>query len=342
MATIRDVALRAGVSQATASRALSGRGPVSPDAAERVRAAAQTLGYEVNKAARALRTQRTDTIGLLIPDVRNPFFAELAYVIEQAAAGAGLAVITMSADEDAEQEARGLRVLVRQQVDGLIVAPRDDEACSAVQHLPMVFVDRGAEGRGIPVVRSDNETGAALMIDHLVAAGHRDIALITGPQEITTGRARHEAALRRLTHHGLPPGPQWVQEGDFQLESGRRAAAALLDAPERPTAVFAGDNLMAVGALLELRGRGLRVGHDIALTAFDDAPWFPLLDPPLTVVSQDVPRLGRAALECLLSLLRGHETSDVVAPVRLAARSSCAVPPARSHVQLATSSGRHS
>lgn len=342
MPTIRDVARRAGVSPATASRALSGRGPVSLDSAERVRAAAVALRYEVNKAARALRTQRTDTIGLLIPDVRNPFFTELAYVIEQAAAGHGLAVITMSADEDAEQEARALRVLVRQQVDGLIVAPRDDDACAAVQHVPVVFVDRGAAGRGVPVVRSDDEVGAALMVDHLVAAGHRDIALITGPQGITTGRARYEAALRRLAHHHITPRPQWVHEGDFQLESGRRAAAALLDAPGLPTAVFAGDNLMAVGALLEMRDRGLRVGHDVALTGFDDAPWFPLLDPPLTVVAHDVPRLGRAALECLLLLLAGRPAADIVVPVRLEARSSCAVPPVRPHLQSATSSGRPS
>lgn len=342
MSTIRDVASRAGVSQATASRALSGRGPVSPDSTERVRAAARALGYQVNKTARALRTQRTDTIGLLIPDVRNPFFAELAYTIHQAAATHGLAVITMSADEEAEQEVRGLSVLLRQQVDGLIVCPRDDEAFVAAKHLPVVFVDRGRDGRGVPVVRSDDEAGVALMVDHLVAVGHRHIALITGPQEITTGRTRYEAALLRLAYHDVSPLPQWVQEGDFQLESGRRAAAALLDAPELPTAVFAGDNLMAVGALLEMRERGLRVGRDIALTAFDDAPWFPLLDPPLTVVAQDAPRLGQVALESLLTLLAGREAADVVVPVRLEVRSSCAVPSVRPHVRPATSPRRHS
>lgn len=325
MSTIRDVASHAGVSQATASRALSRRGPVSPDSLERVRAAAQALGYRVNKNARALRTQRTDTIGLLIPDVRNPFFAELAYVIHQAAATHGLGVITMSADEEAEQEARGLDVLLRQQVDGLIVCPRDDVPFLAARHLPVVFVDRGRNGLGVPVIRSDDEAGAALMIDHLMAVGHRHIALITGPQESTTGRARYKAALQRLAHHDVSPLPQWVQEGDFRLESGRRAAAALLDAPELPTAVFAGDNLMAVGALLEMRERGLRVGRDIALTAFDDAPWFPLLDPPLTVVAQDARRLGQEALESLLCLLAGHEATDVVVPVCLKVRSSCTV-----------------
>ena len=342
MTTIRDVARRAGVSQATASRALSGRGPVSPDALERVRAAAHALGYQVNKAARSLRTQRTDTIGLLIPDVRNPFFSELAYVVEEAAGEHGLAVITMSADEDAALEARALTVLMRQQVDGLIVAPRDEHAFAQVHSVPVVFVDRGGEAHGIPVVRSDNDGGAALMVDHLVERGHRDIALITGPQSITTGRARLESAARRLEHHGRSPRPEWIQEGDFQLESGRRAAAALLDSDRLPTAVFAGDNLMAVGALLELQERGVHIGRDIALTAFDDAPWFPLLDPPLTVVAQDVPRLGRVALESLLCLMGGGEATDVVVPVRLEVRSSCGLPSVHHHDQPALTHGRHS
>lgn len=342
MTTIRDVAELAGVSQATASRALSGRGPVSPDALERVRAAALNLEYQVNKTARALRTQRTDTIGLLIPDVRNPFFAELAYVIEQEAATRGLAVITISADEDAELEARALGVLIRQQVDGLIVAPRNDETFLAAAHLPTVFVDRGRAGLGIPVVRSDDEDGVAQMIDHLVTIGHRDIAIITGPRKITTGRMRHDAAIQRLEHHGLTPTPHWIQEGDFQQESGRRAAAELLDAPELPTAVFAGDNLMAVGALLEMRARGLRAGTDIALTSFDDAPWFPLLDPPLTVVEQDLQHLGRSALESLLDILADREPADVVVPVRLMARASSCPPPMPTDEPLTSTSGRNS
>lgn len=327
MATIRDVARTAGVSLATASRALSGAGPVSPDARDRVRKAAEALGYQVNKAARSLRTQRTDTIGLLIPDVRNPFFAELAYVVEQAAGERGIAVITMSADENPDRQTAALQVLVRQQVDGLIVAPQGDRfPGSLVGELPLVYVDRAAADREAPLVSSDNAGGAALMIDHLVQRGHRDIALITGPQTTTTGRVRRAAALERLAEHGCAPPPHWVQEGDFQLESGRRGAAALLASEHRPTAVFTGDNLMAVGALLELREQGLHVGRDIALTSFDDAPWFALLEPSLTVVAQDVTLLGRGALGTLCSVMAGDDVSDATVPIHLTVRESCLLP----------------
>lgn len=327
MVTIRDVARDAGVSQATASRALSGTGSVSPEARERVHRAAEVLGYQVNKAARALRTQRTDTIGLLIPDVRNPFFAELAYVIEQAAGVHGTAVITMSADEDADRQADALRVLVRQQVDGLIVAPQGEQSIAPLSgNLPLVYVDRDVADRRGPLVSSDNAGGAEQMIDHLVARGHHEIALITGPQTTTTGRTRRAAALSRLAAHGCTPPPEWVQEGDFQLESGRRGAAAILTADRRPTAIFAGDNLMAVGALLELREHGLRVGRDIALTGFDDEPWFMVLDPPLTVVAQDVPLLGRTALDSLRQVIAGRDVADSTIPVHLHVRESCLVP----------------
>lgn len=329
MATIRDVARIAGVSLATASRALSGAGPVSPEAQERVRLAAQSLGYQVNKAARSLRTRRSDTLGLLIPDVRNPFFAELAYVIEQFAGRDGMAVITMSADEDPERQAEALHVLVRQQVDGLIVAPQGEQPVEpVVGGLPLVYVDRDVTGRSAPLVCSDNAAAAEMMIDHLVERGHRRIAMITGPQTTSTGRVRKDVALGRLAEHGCSPDPSWVQEGDFQLESGRRGVAAILAADRRPTAVFAGDNLMAVGALLELREQGLRAGRDIALACFDDAPWFTVLDPPLTVVAQDVAELGRCALDSLRDVIGGRGVPDVTTPVRLRVRESCRVPAA--------------
>lgn len=340
--TIRDVARRAGVSQATASRALSGAGPVSPDARERVRRAAEVLGYQVNKAARSLRTRRTDTIGLLIPDVRNPFFAELAYVIEQTAGRHGMAVITMSADEDHDRQAEALQVLVRQQVDGLIVAPQGDRPVeSAVGNIPLVYVDRDVAGRQAPLACSDNDRAAVMMIDHLVSRGHRKIALITGPQITATGRIRKEASLRRLAEHGYSPDPSWVQEGDFQLDSGRRATAEILATERRPTAVFAGDNLMAVGALLELRDRGLRAGRDIALASFDDAPWFTVLDPPLTVVAQDVAGLGRCALDSLRDVIAGREVADTTTPVELRVRDSCQMPTGP-HDTVPTTIGRSS
>lgn len=324
MSTIRDVAARAGVSQATASRALTGSGPTSPAAREAVRAAADELGYRVNKAARALRTQRTDTIGLLVPDVRNPFFSDLAYVVEQAAAAEGISVITMNADERPDRQEAALRTLAAQQVDGLIVVPQGGASTSTSSDLPVVLLDRRGPDSDpqTPLVQSDNALGARQVIEHLVGLGHRDIALIAGPQSASSGRERLEASLVTLAEHGCAPAPEWIVEGDFQEGSGHRAAAQLLDADRQPSAIFAGDNLMAVGAIAETRRRGLRIGRDVALVSFDDTRWFPLTDPPITAVAQDVERLGSEAFRTLRSLLTGAPAHDVVVPTRLVVRQS--------------------
>ncbi len=325
--TIRDVARRAGVGQATASRVLTGSGPASAGARERVLAAAHELGYSVNRVARSLRTSRTDTIGLLISDVRNPFFGELAHAIDHAAAQHGIAVITTSTDERADRQASALEALVRQQVDGLLVVPQGGAPLAGVPSgLPLVLIDRRVEAAGAPVVQSDNAGGARTMVDHLVDVGHRDIAVISGPQSTSTGRERQQAIVGRLRERGCPPRPEWVLEGDFQLASGRAAASRLMSRAHRPTAVFAGDNLMTVGALIEARERGVKIGRDMALVSFDDTDWFPVVDPPVTAVVQDVPSLGASALSALQALVAGETTPDVVVPTSLVVRGSCALP----------------
>lgn len=324
MVTIRDVAARAGVSQSTASRALTGSAPASPDTVAQVQSAADELGYRVNRAARSLRTHRTDTIGLLISDVRNPFFSELSYVIEQVAAEHDMAVITTNADERVDRQADSLRALALQQIDGLIMVPQGGGALDAIaDDIPLVLLDRRADGVDAPVVCSDNQAGAQLMIDHLVSLGHTDIALISGPQATSTGRERLTAAMRRLRSHGCGARPECLVEGDFQLASGRSAAAHLLDLPQPPSAVFACDNLMAFGALQAIRERGLRIGEDMALVSFDDTDWFPLLDPPMTVISQDVHALGVRAFDALQRRIAGQPTDGACLPTRLVVRGSC-------------------
>ncbi|MDO4606135.1 MAG: LacI family DNA-binding transcriptional regulator [Bowdeniella nasicola] len=325
MATIKDVASKAGVSMATASRALSGAGPVSDEVRQRVLEAAAVLEYRVNKAARSLRTHRTDTIGLLISDVRNPFFSEVAYTIEQEAAQQGQAVIVMSADESVDGQHRALHALLRQGVDGLIVVPQRGTISHFSFDTPMVFLDRSVDGLQVPTVQSDNKHGMRTLVDHLVHLGHREIALILGPQEASSGRERYEGAIQALAAHGLEPRPEWIQPGDFKLESGKLAVAALLTAKHRPSAIIAGDNLMAVGALLEARERGIQIGYDVALVSFDDAPWFPVLDPPLTVVAQDTRALGECALTRLNDLIAGQDTTSATIPTQLIIRESCRI-----------------
>ncbi|NYH77628.1 LacI family transcriptional regulator [Actinopolyspora biskrensis] len=322
--TIRDVAARAGVSQATASRALTGSDSVSAGAVAQVQAAVDELGYRTNRAARSLRTHRTDTIGLLISDVRNPFFSELSYAIEQAAAEQGIAVITTNADERVERQTDSLRALTMQQVDGLIIVPQGGGAFEEIsEDIPVVLLDRRVTGADAPVVHSDNRAGSQLMIDHLVGLGHTDIALISGPQATSTGQERFAAAIERLHGHGCGPREDCLVEGDFQLASGYRAATRLLDLPRRPSAIFAGDNLMAFGALQAIREQGLRIGHDVALVSFDDTDWFPLLDPPMTVISQDVHALGMRAFDTLQARMDGQDAQDACLPVRITVRGSC-------------------
>lgn len=334
MATIRDVASQAGVSLGTASRALTGSGPVSEASREKVFTAAKRLGYRVNKAARSLRTNRTDTIGLLVSDVRNPFFAELAYVIDRAAAEHGQVVITISADESVEGQTRALSAFVQEGVDGLIAVPQGGEMSEFPKGIPLVFVDRVCASSdptapSPPVVSTDHYQGMSDLVNYLVEKGHTDIGLISGSLQTSTGRARKAAAVEQLARHGLRIRDECIAYGDFQWEKGRTAALKIFDQEKLPTAVIAGDNMMAIGTLRAAQERGIRIGEDIAMVAFDDLPAFQLISPPLTVVTQDVEGLGRKAVETLQLLLAGKEAPDTTLPARMIVRESCTIAPNR-------------
>ncbi|AKT51597.1 LacI family DNA-binding transcriptional regulator [Arsenicicoccus sp. oral taxon 190] len=325
MATLRDVAQAAGVSPATASRALAGGGSVSHAAKERVAKAAADLGYQVNVLARGLRTQRTHTIGLLLPDVRNPFFTELAYHVDKVAAEHGLTVMIGNADEQTEQQDRYLDVLVRHQVDGIIAVPQG-EASEVLRRtaasMPTVFMDRDPGVPGTPTVTSDNRAGMSALVDHLVGLGRRRIGVVAGPQSTSTGRERLLAIVDRLAEHGIELEHDQIVEGDFQLDSGVLATERLLRRAALD-AIVAADNLMAMGAFMVLRRHGIQVGVDMALACVDDIEWFELVDPALTVVAQDIAGLGEAAVTSLVHQIDHQPAPSAVVPMRLIARASC-------------------
>lgn len=327
MATLDDVARRAGVSRATASRVLSGHGPASAQARERVDHAVSELGYRANAIARSLRTTRTGTVGLIVSDVRNPFFSDLVRWVEHAAQQVGLTVMVGNADESTVQQDRYVDTLLAHRVDGLIATPQGDGSGAlgdAVQTgVPTVFVDRRVTGLDVPVVASDNRGGVDAMVDHLVALGHRRIGVIAGPQEASTGRERLAAVRDAADRHGLDLADELIRYGDFQLASGVTAAAELLALRTPPTVLFAADNLMALGAYQELRRRGVAVGRDLGLAAFDDLPWFSLVEPPVTAVAQDTPVMARSAVRMLHEVMDGGRPADVVVPTRLVVRASC-------------------
>lgn len=328
--TIADVARRAGVSTATVSRALSGREPVSEAVRERVVEAAASLGYRPNAIARSLRMEATQTLGLVISDVCNPFFTELARAVEDEAHAHGYSLILGNADEDPRRQSEYVGLLLDKRVDGLLLTPAVGTAKlvgeAAKRGTPIVFVDRAIDGYDIPVVRAEGSTATTELVDHLVALGHRRIALIAGPQEALPGRERLTAFRAALAAHHIAVPPEYLQVGDFQQASGERAAAVLLDLPEPPTAIFAADNLMTLGALKVFHQRGLAMPDDIALASFDDAPWFELMRPPITAIVQPTTQIAAAAVGALVDLVAGRPARSTTMPCRLITRASCGEP----------------
>lgn len=324
--TIRDVAAHAGVSLGTASRVLSGHPATSPQARDRVTAAVTALGYRPNAQARSLRLTRTHAIGLLVSDVRNPFFADVAHAAEQAALGAEYVTLLGNANENVRQQDRYLETFLNQRVDGVVLAPQGRGSGSLdaliASQMPVVFVDRTVDGFDVPSVTTDSRAGLDEAIARLVAAGHSRIAYIGGPQSISTGRQRFDDFIDALPKHGLDVDPSLITFGDFQEESGVRAAEQLLSTPNRPTAILAADNLMALGALAAIRAHGgLRLGTDVDVVAFDDIEWLAHFDPPISVIAQDAGAVGRCAVDLLLSVIDGDEPESVVLPTRFIDRS---------------------
>ncbi|MEU0368774.1 LacI family DNA-binding transcriptional regulator [Streptomyces sp. NPDC006283] len=324
--TIKDVAARAGVSVGTASRVLSGSPATSASARERVNQAATELGYRPDARARGLRSARSHAVGLLVSDVRNPFFADVAHGAEQAALASSYVTLLANANEDTAQQDTYLEAFLTQRVDGIIIAPQGAGSGNlrALEQgrTPLVFVDRTVEGFDVPSVTADNAQGVDLAVAHLAAQGHTRVGYIGGPPSVSTGRARHDAFLAAVARHGLDQDPELIAVGDFRSASGSASAAALLATDRPPTALLAADSLMAVGALGEVRRRGLRIGTDLALIAFDDIEWFGEIDPPLTVVAHDARALGERAMRLLLEVIEGGTGESVVLPMRLVVRES--------------------
>lgn len=327
MVTITDVARAAGVSTATVSRALSGPAAVSDGTRARVLASVQALGYRPNAIARSLRTDSTQTLGLVISDVLNPFFTELARAVEDEARRLGYSLILGNADEDVARQDTYIELLLNRRVDGLLVTPAVEESpmvgAAVRRGTPVVFIDRAADGVAAPVVRADGSRATAELVAHLVRLGHRRIAIIAGPERTLTGRERLAAFRAALREHrvALPRG--YVRHGDFRLASGVRCAERLLDMADPPSAIFAADNLMALGALQAIRRRGARIPDDVALASFDDLAWFEVIEPPLTAIAQPTARIGATAVQQLVELASGRPARSQTFECRLIVRASC-------------------
>lgn len=303
-ATIRDVARLAEVSVASASRAMNGVDGVTEETRRRVLMAAQQLRFVPHSGARALSTRQTNTIGLVLPDLYGEFFSELIRGVDSAARERGLHLLVSNSHGDAEEAVLAMRAM-RGRVDGLLVmSPHVDSAAltdNIDAGLPIVLVNTDAAATRFPAFRVDNFGGAEAVTRHLVETGAKRIAHIAGPG------ANYEARERRRGYESaLPKGAEpLVLEGDFTEESGRRAALELVTGYGKPDAIFAANDMMAVGCLLAMREAGLRVPEDVAIAGFDDIPLARLVDPPLTTARINISDLGRSALQRLAGVIAG-------------------------------------
>lgn len=301
MATISDVAARAGVSTATVSRALNGKSTVDPELAARVQAAATDLGYHPNSLARNLRRQETAVLALIIADVENPFFTSIARGFEDIAQTAGYSVVLCNTDENEEKERRYINVALQERVAGVVLSP--SSASTNVDSLrergtPIVAVDRPLpDGTGDQVL-VDSRRAAHTAAKHLLDNGYRRIACVTGPSGIRTADDRLEGYQDALREAGL--GNDLFRRAEYRAGGARQPALELLDSPEPPDALIAANSMIALDVLEALAARKLRPGRDIGVVTFDDPTWAKLVDPPLTVVSQPAYDIGTIAARMLL------------------------------------------
>jgi LacI family transcriptional regulator, galactose operon repressor len=312
VATVTDVATKAGVSVSTAARVLSGNGYASEATRRLVMEAAKGLGYVPNQIARSLRTKRTRLIGLLIGDVENSFYSVIARHVESVAKGAGYHVVLCNSDDDAEIEREYLKLLEGMHVDAVIVTPTSKNRRHLMHLLDndivIVQVDRRVEGLNADAIVVDNEAGAASAVSHLIEAGHSLIGILTGELTVPTARQRLAGYERSLKEHRIEIRPQLIRSGSFHRDHAIEDATALIAAQPTPTAIFAANNILAEGLLVALGRQGLRVPRDMSVVSFDDLEWMSMVDPPLTTIRQPTRDMARGAAELVLRRLQDGMT----------------------------------
>ncbi len=320
MVTIKDIARAAGVSPSTVSRALNDSPLIRQSTKERIKRLAAELGYERNELARSLVKGRTRALGLLVPDITNPFFAEITKGVEDAAQTRGYGVILCNTGDDPQRELAYGLLLRRKRVDGQIITSvaLEDPFLPELSRTktPFVLVSRTSNTVDAPYVIVDDEWGAELAADHLLKLGHRRIACISGPEDVGPGKVRAEAFVRHLSSHGIELPRTWVRHTEFTWEGGERVASEILAKRRRPTAIFAANDLIALGVLVAAHKRGLSVPEELSVVGFDDIAYasLPLIE--LTTVAQPAYKMGYLAAEWLMDLLEGKRRKKLQKRVR--------------------------
>jgi DNA-binding LacI/PurR family transcriptional regulator len=329
---MKEVADRARVSQATVSHVINQKTYVSPKLRERVLRAIRDLNYHPDAVARTLRTKRSKTVGMIIPNISDPFFDTVVRGAEDVLANEGFTLIVGNSDDDVRKEEAYYQTFRAKQVDGmlLIISPGSGPPDYLQRHVPemtpIVYLDRYYRGLRGDTVQLDDFRGSYKGATHLIERGHRRIAIITGPLNLANAVVRLDGYRKALLDRGLTFDESLVREGKFDMASGEEKAGDLLLLKPKPTAILASNALMAVGALRAITKGGLRCPDDIALVSFNDLDWFDLLKPSITVVRHPVYDLGATAAEILLKRISGKLTSSyrrVVLKSELVVRESC-------------------
>ena len=334
---LKDIAKKAGVSPTTVSLVLSQnpKGRISEKTRKKVQDIAQKLGYQPQeKQAQdppAIVKDIPLSIGLVISNIMNPFFTELASVIEDTASDYGYNIVLCNTKRSLDKESEMLEILSRRRVNGLIIAPADAEKSDIQrilhQGIPVVFVDRCVEQVEASVVLVDNARGAYLAIEYLLRLGHTRIGIIAGPQSTAVGRERLQGYVKALQEYHIPVDETLIQSCDFMIEGGKAAMAALLNLSPQPSAIFSSAGLMTAGALQEIREQQIKIPAELSFVSFDDHIWIQLIEPPLTVVAQPIADIGKEATQLIIQLVQGwrkKKAQKIVLEPKLIIRESCA------------------
>ena len=333
MATLKDVAQRASVSISTVSRVINRPEKVKPKTRARVQEAIEALDYRPSRIAQRLRDRagHGDLLGMMIPDIQNPFYSEIVRGTEDVAFAHDSATILCNTDEDPERQQFYINVLKGESANGVLLPPLFRNGTLALDlkqlSIPLVCFDRRVPGDPIDTVVVDNRRGARLMTEHLLDLGHERIGLICGPSSLSTSTERAEGYRAALREAGVMIDEDLIAMETPRREAGYTRALQLLDLDHPPSALFAGNNQLALGVLEAVYERGLHIPDDVAVVGFDDAPWTKLLQSPLTTVRQPAYEIGRRAAELLFERMKQPDRSPALVTLQpeLIIRQSCGI-----------------
>ncbi len=330
--TIAEIATAAGVSVPTVSKVLNNHPQVSAATRQHVEQVIQSMGYVRNRAAQALAKGRSGLIDLVITRLDSEYYYEIVRGVQDAISEAGLQLVLSTTEDESQRESRWFERVIDRSTDGaILVLPHGQETyieSLRVAQMPFVIVDERSElSADVPAIAATNWAGGAQAVRHLIALGHRRIAMTRGPAFLSI-KARYAGYRAALDEEGIPFRPEYVVEGLYTLDDGRRLTQQLLDLPEPPTAIFTSNDLQAAGAYRAILSRGLRIPHDISIIGFDDLPFASLLTPALTTIRQPLAEMGRHAVSLLLQQIAGKKlgTPRIELSTTLIQCDSCAPP----------------